>query len=65
MNNNFIGPWPYVEAKHYNDWETIQQGFPHLKDINPAEQTPNSNIQGIVIRSANDDNVHKVTFPSM
>ena len=29
--------WPYVEAHNYNDWGTVLQAFPHLKNINPEE----------------------------
>lgn len=35
--------------------------FPHLKDINMNNDfSAEQNVNGIVIRSANDDNVHKV-----
>jgi hypothetical protein len=53
--------WPYQEAKNYNDSESIFQAFPHLKQINAQQEgEPDHNVSGIVIRSANDDNVHKV-----
>jgi hypothetical protein len=53
--------WPYHEAKNYNDWESIFQAFPHLKQVNAHQEgEPEQNVSGIVIRSANDDNVHKV-----
>ena len=53
--------WPYTEAKNYSDWDSIFQSFPHLKQINSANEEQNDlNVSGIVIRSANDDNVHKV-----
>lgn len=53
--------WPYQEAKNYSDWESIFQAFPHLKQVNAhPESEPDQNVTGIVIRSANDDNVHKV-----
>lgn len=29
--------WPYVEAQNYNDWASVLQAFPHLKNINPEE----------------------------
>lgn len=61
MHNNY-NSWPYLEATNYSEWESILQVLPHLKSINPAEHVPNPNINGIVIRSANDDNVHKVTL---
>ena len=55
--------WPYQEAKNYNDWESIFQAFPHLKQINAHQEGEvDQNVSGIVIRSANDDNVHKVIF---
>ena len=54
--------WPYLEAKNYQDWESVLQAFPHLKTANlPHEAEPDNNVAGIVIRSGNDDNVHKVT----
>ena len=35
--------------------------FPHLKQINANNDfSHEQNVNGIVIRSANDDNVHKV-----
>lgn len=35
--------------------------LPHLKGVNPVEDCEkDKKINGIVIRSANDDNVHKV-----
>jgi len=55
--------WPYVEAKNYSDWESILQVFPHLKTVNShLDLEAGQNVTGIVIRSANDDNVHKVHF---
>lgn len=60
MNSSYLNPWNYLEAKNYSDWESILQTFPHLKDINPPQYPHNNNTIGIVIRSANDDNVHKV-----
>ena len=62
MNNNFGNAWPYLEAKNYSDWDSILQVFPHLKNINPNEHIHSNNVNGIVIRSANDDNVHKVSI---
>lgn len=53
--------WAYVEAKNYADWESILMAFPHLKTVNaPEECEKDQKVHGIVIRSANDDNVHKV-----
>lgn len=53
--------WAYHEAKNYSDWESVQSAFPHLKGINSEEECEKGQkVNGIVIRSANDDNVHKV-----
>jgi len=55
--------WSYVEANNYSDWESILQVFPQLKTVNtPLDLEAGQNVTGIVIRSANDDNVHKVLF---
>lgn len=59
-NSNINTQWPYAEAKNYQNWESILEVFPHLKQVNSPddlEKTPK--VHGIVIRSANDDNVHK------
>jgi hypothetical protein len=43
--------------------DAIKQTFPHLKNINtPHNYQVDQNVTGVVIRSANDDNVHKVTL---
>lgn len=53
--------FPYVEAENYNHINSIVAAFPHLKNINQQiDWASKSNVIGIVIRSANDDNVHKV-----
>lgn len=59
QNNN--QKWPYVEAKNYSDWQSILAAMPHLKTVNAEEECEKgTKANGIVIRSANDDNVHKV-----
>lgn len=59
QNNN--NKWPYVEAKNYEDWQSVLAAMPHLKGINSQEECEKGNkANGMVIRSANDDNVHKV-----
>lgn len=65
MNNSYPVPWPYLEAKNYSDWDSIFQTFPHLSTVNPSEHPHSHNILGMVIRSANDDNVHKVHLPPL
>lgn len=52
-----------MEAKNYFDFNSIVEAFPHLSKINPGDinWAEKKNVQGIIIRSANDDNVHKVT----
>ena len=60
MNSPYQQNWPYLESSNYQDWNNILQSFPHLKNINPSEPPSSPNAIGIVIRSANDDNVHKV-----
>jgi hypothetical protein len=63
--NTVMNGWPYIEAKDYSEWESIVTAFPHLKSINNEEPPRSSNVHGMVIRSANDDNVHKVGFSVM
>ena len=58
--------FPYIEAADYTDPESIFEAFPQLRKINEKyDWNQNKNIEGLVIRSANDDNVHKVIFPSL
>lgn len=53
--------FPYVEAKDYTNINSIKEAFPHLKNINQTfDWSSKANLMGLVIRSANDDNVHKV-----
>ena len=53
--------FPFVEAKDYTNISTIKEAFPHLKNINQTfDWSSKANLTGLVIRSANDDNVHKV-----
>lgn len=26
--------WPYLEAKNYANWDSLVEGFPHLKLVN-------------------------------
>lgn len=50
-----------MEAENYTNLSSIVAAYPHLKNINQQfDWSAKSNIIGIVIRSANDDNVHKV-----
>ena len=58
--------YPYAEAKDYSDFDSIVEAYPHLKDINKPFQCENpEGINGIIIRSGNDDNVHKVFLNQM
>lgn len=53
--------FPYVEAPDYTKMDSILEAFPHLQGINQERDwSKMNNIYGVVIRSANDDNVHKV-----
>lgn len=53
--------FPYIEAVNYTDKKCIIEAFPHLKSINEeTDWATHNNIEGLIIRSANDDNVHKV-----
>jgi len=59
--HNTNNQWPLVVAKNYDNMDSIFQAMPHLKLINtPIEINPELKVTGLVIRSANDDNVHKV-----
>ena len=52
--------WPYTEAKDYRQINSIIDAFPHLQNINVERDfTTSNNKIGLIIRSANDDNVHK------
>lgn len=54
--------FPYTESIDYSSLSTIVQAFPHLGQINQqVDWSKSNNLTGIVIRSANDDNVHKVS----
>ena len=33
-NSTMQSPYPYRDAKNYNDWDSIFEGFPELKDVN-------------------------------
>lgn len=53
--------FPYTEAADYTSLDKIIEAYPHLKLINKDyDWSKKNNLSGIVIRSANDDNVHKV-----
>ena len=57
---NSNNQWPYTEAKNYQNWDSIFETYPHLKNINsPDDLEKGPKVHGMVIRSANDDNVHK------
>ena len=61
ISNYSVDKYPYVEAPNYFDINSIIESFPHLKDINAdRDWTELNNAEGLIIRSANDDNVHKV-----
>lgn len=52
--------WPYLEAKDYHNHNSIIETFPHLQNMNTdRDLTQSQNKIGLIIRSANDDNVHK------
>lgn len=52
--------WPYAEAKDYHNFNSIAETFPHLAYVNTdKDHTLTNNKMGLIIRSANDDNVHK------
>jgi len=58
---NFTSKFP--RAKDYSKLSSIHEAFPHLKEVND----PNFNIESIssdahfyILRSSNDDNIHKV-----
>ena len=56
-----IERFPYIEAKDYTNPQSIVEAFPQLQTINQEQDwSQHKNIEGLVIRSANDDNVHKV-----
>ena len=64
MHSNYftqIERFPYIEAKDYTNPHSIFEAFPKLQTINHQQDWKNrGRIEGVVIRSANDDNVHKV-----
>ena len=51
--------WPYLEAKDNHDFNSIVETLPHLQNVNTDHETQPKNKIGLIIRSANDDNVHK------
>ena len=59
--NNINKKWTYKEARDYDDFDSIVEMFPHLSQINSSNPDVilNKNKIGLIIRSANDDNVHK------
>lgn len=53
----------FPRAKNYNSLESIGEAFPHLKDVNKNFDEKNiSNARCFVMRSNNDDDIHKVSF---
>lgn len=58
--HNFTTDFP--RAKNYYTQESIVEAFPHLKDLNDANFDINSipeHAQFFILRSSNDDNIHK------
>ena len=51
--------WPYLEVRDLQDFNSIVDTFSHLKNVNIDRDTQLHNKIGLIIRSANDDNVHK------
>lgn len=54
----------FPRAKNYNSMESIIEAFPHLGDVNKNTLDIQSikNARCFVMRSNNDDDIHKVLF---
>jgi len=55
----------FPRAKSYVELPLIIDAFPHLKELNNPEfdvESISPNAQFYMMRSSNDDNIHKVSF---
>lgn len=49
----------YVECPDYKSLQAIIRSFPHLKSLQQERNFEQNRCRGVVIRSGNDDNIHK------
>ena len=66
VNTPFYTTFP--RAKDYFTQETVLEAFPHLKGLNDLEFDINAvpeHAQFFILRSSNDDNIHKVIIYSI
>ena len=55
----------FPRARNYHSIQSIAEAFPHLQTLNDANfdiESISSNAQFYILRSVNDDNIHKVLF---
>lgn len=55
----------FPRAKDYNDHQVLTEVFSHLENINDPNfdvESISPNAQFYIMRSGNDDNIHKVSF---
>ena len=53
----------FPRARNYHSVQTIAEAFPHLQTVNDPNfdyESISPNAQFYILRSVNDDNIHKV-----
>jgi len=56
----------FPRASTYSTQQTIVEAFPHLENVNDSNfdvESISPNAQFYILRSGNDDNIHKVRVP--